>query len=133
MSHYSVAKRDEAQDFMAEYEGFGEMLSYTSPLGTEQVAITWRRMPEGTGGKGSYGHSHKTQEEVVLVLKGNVQFKVGDDVFEAEPGTAVRLAPEAVRSIHNDGPGDAEVVLVSKRIEGSPADDTEMHDDFWPE
>ncbi|MDX6652373.1 MAG: hypothetical protein QOJ38_1154 [Solirubrobacterales bacterium] len=129
-SNYRIVERGEAENWMAGYEGFGEMLSYSGPLEAEQVALTLRRMPAGTGGRGSYGHSHKTQEEVVLVLAGKVRFKIDDDEFDAGPGTAVRLAPEAVRSIHNDGPDEAEVILVSQR--GDPREDAVKHEDFWP-
>jgi uncharacterized cupin superfamily protein len=132
MSDYSVAKREDAFDIMAQWPGYGEMLSYTGALGAEQVAITWRKMPAGTGGKGSYGHRHKTQEELYLVLAGELQAKVGDDVFTLEPGTALRVAPSALRSIHNDGPGEAEVVICSVRVD-DPEADAVTEDGFWPE
>jgi len=132
MSHYTISTSGDARDYMEGYEGFGEMLSHTDSLGAEQVALTWRRMPPGTGGRGSYGHRHATQEEVCLVTAGTVTFKVGDDVFEAGPGTAVRIAPEALRSIHNDGDGDAEIVLCSVRVDDPEAEVT-TEDGFWPE
>jgi uncharacterized cupin superfamily protein len=133
MSNYSVLTSDDAIDFMERYPGFGRMLSYTQGLETEQVALTFRHMPPGTGGRGSYGHRHRTQEELILVIDGAIQVKVDDDEeFECGPGTAVRFAPEAVRSIHNDGPGEAKVVLVSTRLDGPYEDETEQVDDFWP-
>jgi mannose-6-phosphate isomerase-like protein (cupin superfamily) len=129
---YSVTTREQATDFMAAYEGFGEMRSYTGPLGCEQVAFTWRQMPPGTGGRGSYGHRHRTQEEVYFVVAGTITFKVGDDVFEAGPETAVRIAPAAVRSIHNDTDAIAEVILCSVRIDDLDGE-VETEDGFWPE
>lgn len=132
MSDYTRASREQATDYMADYEGFGEMLSYTAACEAEQVALTRRRMPPGTGGRGSYGHRHKTQEEVYLVLAGAVTFKVGDDEFTAKAGDAVRVAPSALRSIHNDGEDDAELVICSIRVD-DPQADTETEDDFWPE
>lgn len=131
MSDYTMAAREQATDYMAEYPGFGEMLSFTSACDAEQVAFTWRRMPAGTGGRGSYGHRHKTQEEIYYVVSGSITFKVGEDVFEAGPGTAVRIAPNALRSIHNDGEGDAELAICSPRVE-DPEADTELEEDFWP-
>ena len=89
-------------------------------------------MPPGTGGRGSYGHKHKTQEEVMFVVSGTVTFKIGDDVFEAGPKTAVRIAPQAVRSIHNDTDSEAEVILCSVRVD-DVREDVEMEEDFWPE
>jgi mannose-6-phosphate isomerase-like protein (cupin superfamily) len=131
MSDYAVLKREDAYDFMAQYPGFGEMRMYTPGLGSEQVAFTWRSMPKDTGGRGSYGHRHKTQEEIYFVVSGNLTFKLDDDVFEAGPGTAVRIAPQVVRSVHNDGPDEVDLVICSPKA-GDPAGDAEQVEDFWP-
>ena len=131
MGDYTVVKREDAMDAMEQYPGFGEMRMFTYALEAEQVALTWRLMPPDTGGRGSYGHSHKTQEELYLVLSGEVTFKLGDDVFMAGPGTAVKIPPDTVRSIHNDGSGEAEVVICSPRVE-DPAADVQQVEGFWP-
>ena len=128
---YTLVEREDAPDFMEQYPGFGEMRAYTDPAECEQVAFAWRLMPEDTGGRGSYGHRHRTQEEVVFVISGTVTFKVGDDVFEAGPKSAVRIAPHAVRSLHNDGPGEAEILLFSVKARDAE-DEVEKVDDFWP-
>ena len=77
-------------------------------------------------------HFHRTQEEVLYVISGRLQAKFDDDVVELGPGQAVRIAPECVRSIHNDGPDDAEIVLVSVRVDDVRAD-VDTVPDFWPE
>ena len=132
MADYTPVEREGAFDFMAEHSGFGEMRSYTEALGTEQMAFTWRQMPAGTGGRGSYGHKHKTQEEVYFIVSGTVTFKVGDDVFEAGPQTAVRVAPGEVRSVHNDTEAEAELVICSPRVDDVRAEAV-MEEGFWPE
>ena len=53
-------------------------------------------------------------------------------MIEAGRGTAVRVAPEVVRSVWNDEPEDAELVIVSVRVE-DPMAETELTPDFWPE
>jgi mannose-6-phosphate isomerase-like protein (cupin superfamily) len=126
---YSVATREQALDFMADYPSYGEQRWYTEALGTEGVSFSWRRMLPGTGGRGSYGHRHPGQEEVYFVVSGEVTFKIGDDVFEAGPQTAVRIGGDAFRSIHNDTDSEAEVLIVSPRLADPPI---EMQDDFWP-
>jgi mannose-6-phosphate isomerase-like protein (cupin superfamily) len=128
---YTVVEREQAHDFMAQYPGYGELRMFTDALGDEQVAFTWRSMPEKTGGKGSYGHRHKTQEEVYFVISGTVQFKLDDDVIDLGPGTAVRVGPEVVRSVWNDGPGDAELVICSRKVDDPDADTVQV-EDFWP-
>jgi len=133
MGDYAVATRDDATNWMANYPDFGEMLSYTDALGCDGVAFTWRRMPPGTGGKGSYGHRHKDQEEVYFVVRGKVQFKLGDDEFEAGPETAVRVPTEVFRSVHNDGPEEAELIICSPKATGDQAAVEKTGTDFWPD
>ena len=130
MSNYSIRKLDDVPDVLGDYPG--EMRFFTGELGNEQVAFTHRRMPAKTGGKGSYGHRHKTQEEVYFVIDGTLQFKLEDEVIDVGPGTAVRVAPEVVRSVWNEGPEDANIVIVSPRVE-NVLDDAETIPDFWPE
>jgi mannose-6-phosphate isomerase-like protein (cupin superfamily) len=130
MANYTICAANEVDDVLGDYPG--EMRFLTHGLGSEQVALTYRRMPHRTGGKGSYGHRHKTQEEVYFVLSGHLQFKLDDEVVEVGPHTAVRVAPEVARSIWNDRPEDAELIIVSKRVENLRAD-AEMVEDFWAE
>src|SRR5579859_4483790 len=104
----------------------------TGALETEQLAFTYRRMPQHTGGKGSYGHRHRTQEEIYFVISGRLQFKLDDEVIDVGSGTAVRVAPHVARSVWNDEPADAELVIVSTRID-DPHGDVEAVADFWPD
>jgi mannose-6-phosphate isomerase-like protein (cupin superfamily) len=128
MSGFTVTQLDQVDDVLGDYPG--EMRMLTNDLGCEQVAFTYRRMPQHTGGRGSYGHRHAEQEEVYFVISGTLQFKLGDEVIEAGPGTAVRVAADVFRSVWNDEPEDVELVIVSTR-----ADDPkpEYAPDFWPE
>jgi uncharacterized cupin superfamily protein len=126
---YAVAGREQALDFMADWPGYGEQRWYSDALATEQVSFSWRRMPPGSGGRGSYGHRHPGQEEVFFVIAGTVTFKVGDDVFEAGPQTAVRVTGEAFYSVHNDTNAEAELLVLSTRL-AEPR--IEKQDGFWP-
>jgi mannose-6-phosphate isomerase-like protein (cupin superfamily) len=125
-----MCRLDETPDvFGGQYPG--EMKMLTEPLATEQVAFTYRRMPQHSGGKGSYGHRHKTQEEIYFVISGELQFKLEDEVIDVPAGTAVRIAPGTVRSVWNERPEEAELLIVSIRIEDGRAD-VELVEDFWP-
>ena len=125
---YTVAHREEALDFMADYPDYGEQRWYTSAVQAEQVSFSWRRMLPGTGGRGSYGHRHPGQEEVYFVIAGTVTFKVDEDVFKAGPQTAIRIGGAAFRSVHNDTGEEAQLLIFSPRIDEPP---TELQDDFW--
>ena len=59
---YTIANRDDAIDFMADYPEYGEQRWYTSAIAAEGVSFSWRRMLPGTGGRDSYGHCHPGQE-----------------------------------------------------------------------
>ena len=129
MADYTIKRLEEVHDVLGDYPG--EMRMMTRDLETEQVAFTYRRMPHRTGGKGSYGHRHKEQEEVYFVASGKLQFKLDDEVVEVGPGTAVRVAPEVARSVWNDAREDAHLVIVSRRDD--PPDEAQIVPDFWPE
>lgn len=126
---FTVASREQALDFMAGWPGYGEQRWYSDALATEQVSFSWRHMPPGTGGRGSYGHRHPGQEEVFFVVSGTVTFKVGDEVFEVPPQTAVRMSGEDFYSVHNDTDTPAELVIMSARLADMP---TEKQENFWP-
>lgn len=127
MPGYTVRRLDEVEDVLGDYPG--EMRMLAGALETTQVALTYRRMPQHTGGKGSYGHRHAEQEEVYFVLSGRLQFKLDDEVIELDGGNAIRVAPEVFRSVWNDEAEDAELVIVSTRAEDSQP---EFTPDFWP-
>jgi mannose-6-phosphate isomerase-like protein (cupin superfamily) len=130
MANYTLKPLDEIPDVLGDYPGEMRMGSYA--LDCEQVAFTWRRMPAQTGGKGSYGHRHKIQEELYFVASGTLQFKLEDEILDVPAGTVVRVAPEVARSVWNEGPEDAVLIMVSRKIE-DPSGDVETVDDFWPE
>jgi mannose-6-phosphate isomerase-like protein (cupin superfamily) len=131
MSSYTIRALTEVPDiFDGQYPGAMRFL--TDELAAEQVALTHRMMPPKSGGKGSYGHRHKTQEEIYFVISGTVQFKLDDQVVAVPGGTAVRVAPNVARSVFNDGPGQAELVICSIRL-ADPHADGELIEDFWPD
>jgi mannose-6-phosphate isomerase-like protein (cupin superfamily) len=130
MANYTLKPLEEIPDVLGDYPG--EMRMGSFGLDCEQVAFTWRRMPPQTGGKGSYGHRHKTQEEVYFVASGTLVFKLEDEVMDVPAGTVVRVGPEVARSVWNDGPDDAVLIMVSKKVD-DPGADIEKVDDFWVE
>jgi mannose-6-phosphate isomerase-like protein (cupin superfamily) len=130
MAGYTILQAKEAPDILGDYPG--EMRFLTQQLGSEQVAFTYRRMEPQTGSKGSYGHRHKTQEEIYFVTSGQLQFKLDDELVDVGPHTAVRVAPGTVRGIWNEGPDDAELVICSVRLDDASGDG-EIVQGFWPD
>jgi mannose-6-phosphate isomerase-like protein (cupin superfamily) len=129
VARYAIRRLEEIPDVLGDYPGEMRMSS-ASDLDAEQIAFTWRRMPAQTGGKGSYGHRHRTQEEIYFVAEGTLQFKLEDEVIDVPAGSVVRIAPSVVRSVWNEGPEDAVLIMCSVKSDGP---DHETVPDFWPE
>lgn len=129
MAGYTIVGLDDVEDaFGGKYPG--SMRFLTESLGCEQVAFTHRHMPPKSGGKGGYGHRHKTQEEIYYVVSGTLQFKLEDEIVDVRGGTAVRVAASTVRSVWNDGPDDAELIICSIKLADGNAD-AELVEGFW--
>ena len=129
MSEYQIVHLQDVDDWLGDYPG--EMRGITYPIGAEQVALTYRRMPQHTGSKGSYGHRHKTQEEIYFVIGGKLQFKLGDEIVELGSHQAIRVPPQTWRGVWNDEPEDAELIIVSTRIEDAQGDAETTDGVFW--
>jgi mannose-6-phosphate isomerase-like protein (cupin superfamily) len=130
MADFTIVNLEDVDDWLGDYPG--EMRGITYPVGAEQVALTYRRMPQHTGSKGSYGHRHREQEELYFVVSGTLQFKLGDEIVEVRKHQAIRVPAETVRGVWNDEPEDAELIIVSRRVD-DPLGDVERVDGFWPE
>lgn len=130
MADYVIKRLEDAPDVLGDYPGEMRMMTYE--LDAEKVAFTWRRMPSKTGGKGSYGHRHKEAEEIYFVAQGKLQFKLEDDIHDLEAGSVVRVPPHVRRSVWNDEPEDAVLIIVSQRV-SDPGNDAETVPDFWPD
>jgi mannose-6-phosphate isomerase-like protein (cupin superfamily) len=68
---------------------------------------------------------------VYFVFSGRLQFKLEDEVVEVGPGTAVRVPAGTARSVWNDRPEDAHLLIMSRRDD--PPDDAIIVEDFWPD
>lgn len=44
-------------------------------------------------------HSHKQNEEIYIIVRGNGEFKVDDKEFAIQEGSVIRVAPAAQRAI----------------------------------
>ena len=66
------------------------------------------------------------------MISGRLEFDHGDEIVEVGKHQAVRVPPQTWRGVWNDEPEDAELIIVSTRID-NPRDDTETLEGFWPE
>ncbi len=99
----------------------------TESLDLESFAISVERFAPGF--RPSRGHRHSLQEEVYLVISGQIEMKLDDDVITVGPMTAVRVAPRTGRAIRCSGSEEATIVVVGAPRTG--LDDVEFLAGFW--
>ena len=75
-----------------------------------------------------FGHTHSEQEEVYLVVSGNAQAKVGNEVVDLGQWDAVRVGPGVWRSLAGGSEGAEIVAFGAPNTENK---DAEMEQDFW--
>ena len=59
-----------------------EFRAATKPLELEKTALSHQYVPPGY--RFPYGHTHVTQEEVYVVLRGSGRMKVDDEIVDLE-------------------------------------------------
>ncbi len=60
-------------------------------------------------------HTHKTHEELYFFLSGKGEFQVDGQVFPVEEGSVARVAPDGMRSVHNNGTAPLVMLCVQYR------------------
>jgi mannose-6-phosphate isomerase-like protein (cupin superfamily) len=128
MSEYSIVNADDVTDH---YEGSdvpGEFRRLTPELGAEQVALTLIRVPPHSDFEQGTGHYHDELEEVYLVTRGTITFRLGDDIREVPAGSAVRVPAKTPRSHRNEGDEPVDMWAISKQL---GRQDATKIDDFW--
>ena len=65
-------------------------------LGLTSMEVSLNRFPAGTSMP--FSHKHRENEELYLFLKGKGEFCVDGNWFEVQEGSAIRVAPNGVRT-----------------------------------
>lgn len=63
--------------------------------------ISFQHLNPGEGS--AFLHSHKQHEELYVIVKGEGEYQVDGNVFPVSEGTVVRVAPDGVRALRNNG------------------------------
>ena len=123
--------KDEVEDAAAKH-GMPEEMEVHFPggeLGAETLSVSHQSF--GPNFRQPFGHKHKEQEEVYVVIRGGGKMALGEEVIEVTQGDAIRVAPEVPRCFEGGTEG-IELLAVG----ASPADasnDAEQMPGWWPE
>jgi quercetin dioxygenase-like cupin family protein len=116
VSGYTKLNLSEDVENSAEKFGMGDVLAahfVRDDLQSTQFGLSLQRLKPNQ--RMPFGHNHKQQEEVYVVVGGSGRIKLDDDVIDVARWDAVRMAPEVMRALEA-GPDGLEVVAF-----GAPA------------
>ena len=104
-----------------------EFRAATAALGLLESGLSYQRIPPGT--RFPFGHTHKTQEEIYVVLRGSGRMKLDDEIVELEEWDAVRVPPGTWRG-YEAGPNGLEILVVAApKID--QREDVDCQRDWW--
>ena len=85
--------KEDLEDLGPRFDGAPdlEFRAVTKALELERAALSYQRVPPGY--RFPYGHTHKTQEEVYVVLSGSGRMKLDAEIVELKQWDAVRVTP----------------------------------------
>ncbi len=83
-------------------------------LGLTGMEVSLNEM--APGGAVPFLHRHATHEELYLFLTGTGEMKIDGETVPVGPGSALRLAPAAVRAWRNTGSAPLTCVVVQANV-----------------
>ena len=127
MSDYKIVNLKEVED---QAPNFGlspdlEARFARVALEAELVGLTYQRLAPNF--QVPWGHTHKTQEEVFVVISGSMRVKVADELKELGPWDAIRVSKETPRGFEA-GPEGVEFIAIG--APGGPGDAEDL-EGFW--
>ena len=127
MSDYKIVNLKEVED---QAPNFGlspdlEARFARVALDAELIGLTYQRLAPSF--QVPWGHTHKTQEEVFVVVSGSMRVKVAGEIKELGPWDAIRVSKETPRGFEA-GPEGVEFIAIG--APGGPGD-AENIEGFW--
>lgn len=123
--------KEDPEDLGSNFDGPPdlEFRAATRLLGLEHSGLTYQRIPPDY--RFPYGHTHRTQEEVYVVVRGGGRMKVDDETVDLKEWDAVRVPPGAWRG-YEAGPEGLELLIIgAPNLGENPRDDVEGRRDWW--
>jgi mannose-6-phosphate isomerase-like protein (cupin superfamily) len=124
---------DDLDDLGSNFDGSPdlEFRLASKALGLEHSGLGYQRLPPGY--RFPYGHTHREQEEVYVVVGGSGRMKLDDEIVEVGKWDVVRVAPGTWRG-YESGPQGLEILVFgAPNLGENPRDDVEGRRDWWAE
>ena len=131
MSDYTKINLEEVEDQAPKF-GFAPNLEARfagGDLGLEKSGLSYQRLAPGF--RLPFGHSHKRQEELYVIVGGGGRMKLDDEVVEVGAWDAIRIAPETVRGLEAGADGLELLAFGAPKTASSAAEDAEPRPGWW--
>ncbi len=123
--------REDPADVGSNFDGAPDLefrLAGTA-LELERSGLSYQRIPPGY--RFPYGHTHKRQEEVFVVVGGSGRMKLDDEIVAVKKWDAVRVSPGTWRG-YEAGPQGLEILVFgAPHLGENPREDVEGQRDWW--
>lgn len=123
--------KQDPEDLGGKFDGAPdlEFRSATEALGLKRFGFSVQRVPPNY--RFPYGHTHRTQEEVYVVVRGSGRMKLDDEIVEVKEWDAVRVSPGTWRG-YEAGPEGLELIVIgAPNLGDAQREDVEGERDWW--
>ena len=123
--------KDDLEDIGSAFDGPPdlEFRAATKALGLERSALSYQLVPPGY--RFPYGHTHETQEEVYVVVRGSGRMKLDAEIVELREWDVVRVPPATWRG-YEAGPEGLEILVIgAPNLGDDPREDVDGQRDWW--
>jgi len=123
--------RGDVEDVGSNFDGAPdlEFRLATRALQLERSGLCYQRIPPGC--RFPYGHTHATQEEVYVVLRGSGRMKLDEEIVELRELDAVRVPPGTWPGYEAGTEGLELLVVGAPHLGEDPREDVEGRRDWW--
>ena len=130
MSYTKVNLKSDVQDSAQQFELAPDLEARfaSRDLGLERSGTGYERLAPNF--RVPFGHTHKEQEEVYVVVSGSGRLKLDDEIVDFSQWDAFRVAPEVWRCFEA-GPEGCEILAFGAPKVDNPAADAEMRPGWW--
>ena len=128
MTPYTLINIDDVEDSATQF-GLSPSLEARfarRALGSSNLGVSRETLAPGF--RVPFGHTHREQEEVYVVVRGSGRIKIDDEIVELREGDLVRVAPGAWRCTEAGADG-MQLLAVGAPIPAG--DDSELEQGWW--
>jgi mannose-6-phosphate isomerase-like protein (cupin superfamily) len=128
MSDYTIVNIRESEDFAPKFGMPSELKAHfpKQELDCEIGAVGLERLSPGF--RQPFGHRHKTQEELYVIVAGSGRVKLDDEIVDVRQWDVIRVAPPVMRNFEA-GPDGLEVLAFGAPI--AEENDGEIEMGWW--